>query len=103
MNFLAEEVSIIKICADKDCEVVFMPTRHNQKYCSKDCCKRTTNAKIMAQYYEKKDRKAGKKRMCRSCKVTPLSRYNEGDTCQSCVLAERSANRTQLLSLVGMA
>lgn len=92
-----------KSCANQDCAKEFNPTRHNQKYCSKDCCKLVTNAKIMQQYYEKKDRKAGKKRLCKQCKLTPLSRYNEGNVCQSCVLAERAVNRMELLQLVGVA
>lgn len=97
------EVDSIKNCANPDCSVEFNPTRHNQKYCSKDCCKLVTNAKIMQQYYEKKDRKAGKKRLCKKCKATALSRYNEGNVCQSCVQAERTASRNELLQLVGAA
>lgn len=109
MIFLAKEVSdiniiegtITKICANSLCSISFNPTRHNQKYCSKECCKIVTNAKIMQQYYEKKDRKSGKKRLCTSCKTTTLSRYNEGNVCQSCVLCERASNRMALLQLVG--
>jgi hypothetical protein len=97
------EVDSIKNCANPECRVEFIPTRHNQKYHSKECCKVVTNAKIMQQYYEKKDRKSGKRRICKSCRVTPLSRYNEGNKCQSCVLAERAANRLELLQLVGAA
>lgn len=92
-----------KKCANPTCSRAFSPTRHNQKYCSKDCCKVVTNAKIMQQYYEKKDRKSGKKRVCKVCKETTLSRYNEGSVCQSCILAERAANRLELLQLVGVA
>lgn len=103
MNLLAREVETIKNCANSECEKLFAPTRHNQKYCSKECCKIVTNAKIMQQYYEKKDRKSGKRRVCKKCKVTPLSRYNEGTTCQSCINANRAANRLELLHLVGAA
>jgi hypothetical protein len=92
-----------KSCANPNCEETFNPTRHNQKYCSKECCKIVTNAKIMQQYYEKKDRKAGKKRLCKQCGITTLSRYNEGTTCQSCVLAGRAAGRMELLELIGVA
>jgi len=92
-----------KICANPSCNLAFNPTRHNQKYCSKECCKVVTNAKIMQQYYEKKDRKSGKKRVCKECNVTALSRYNEGNVCQPCVLRERAANRLELLQLVGAA
>lgn len=97
------EVDLIKNCANPECEASFIPTRHNQKYCNKECCKIVTNKKIMDQYYEKKDRKSGKKRVCTSCKVTALSRYNEGTICQSCILAQRAANRMELLQLVGVA
>lgn len=103
MIFLAKEVDMIKNCANPDCNTAFNPTRHNQKYCSKECCKVVTNAKIMQQYYEKKDRKSGKKRICRRCKTTALSRYNESTVCQSCVLADRAMNRLELLHLVGAA
>lgn len=102
MNFLAREVVSIKNCANPNCDQAFQPTRHNQKYCSKECCKLVTNAKIMQQYYEKKDRKSGKKRTCVSCPTT-LSRYNEGNVCQSCILEERAAGRFELLQLVGVA
>lgn len=92
-----------KFCANSSCESLFLPTRHNQKYCSKECCKVVTNAKIMRQYYERKDRKAGKKRLCDSCMTTTLSRYNEDNVCQSCKLEDRAKNRTELLQLVGVA
>ena len=103
MISLAKEVVEIKICANPTCELSFNPTRHNQKYCSKDCCKVVTNAKIMQQYYEKKDRKSGKKRICNSCNTTALSRYNEGTVCQPCILADRASNRLELLQMVGAA
>jgi hypothetical protein len=104
MIYLASgEVDVIKTCANPDCDVEFNPTRHNQKYHSKECCKIVTNAKIMTQYYEKKDRKSGKRRVCKVCKITALSRYNEGTTCQSCILAERAESRMELLQLVGAA
>jgi len=103
MLSMKESSNTDKICANIDCGKSFAPTRHNQKYCTKECCKIITNAKIMQQYYEKKDRKSGKKRICKKCKVTTLSRYNEGNTCQSCMLSERAANRIELLQLVGVA
>lgn len=103
MMLLAKEVVDLKMCANPQCETSFNPTRHNQKYCSKDCCKVVTNAKIMQQYYDKKDRKSGKKRVCNSCDITTLSRYNEGNVCQPCILGERAANRLELLQLVGVA
>lgn len=103
MNLLVGEVVKIKMCANPECDISFVPTRHNQKYCSKECCKIVTNAKIMKQYYEKKDRKAGVKRLCSQCQLTSLSRYNEGTVCQPCVLASRAENRMELLQLIGAA
>jgi hypothetical protein len=103
MNLMAKEVSAIKTCANTNCETVFEPTRHNQKYCSKNCCKIVTNAKIMENYYEKRARKSGKKRICKSCETAVLSRYNEGSVCQSCKLDKKSANRLELLQLIGVA
>lgn len=100
---LAGEVLTIKTCANAECNVTFSPTRHNQKYCSKECCKLVTNAKIMKQYYERKDRKAGVKRLCDECKTTSLSRYNEGTVCQPCISKNRTNNRRELLQLIGAA
>lgn len=102
-GFLAKEVISVKNCANPECENSFSPTRHNQKYCSKECCKVVTNAKIMKQYYERKDRKAGVKRVCHQCKSTSLSRYNEGNICQPCISRDRTNNRQSLLQLVGAA
>lgn len=103
INILEKPVVGEKLCANPECATPFNPTRHNQKYCNKNCCKIVTNAKIMQQYYDKKDRKAGKKRLCKKCLNTALSRYNEGSICQSCMLEDRARNRTELLQLVGVA
>jgi predicted RNA-binding Zn ribbon-like protein len=101
VNLLAEEVSNIKVCANPECETLFLPTRHNQKYCGKECCKLVTNAKIMKQYYEKKERKQGKVRICQECGLTRLSRYNENNICQSCIKEEEKEDRSSLLQLIG--
>jgi hypothetical protein len=95
--------SRLRICANDLCMVAFTPSRHNQKYCSKECCKVVTNAKIMQQYYEEKDRKSGIPRTCKTCKVSRLSRYNEGTVCAPCRAKEETVNRLTLLSALGIA
>lgn len=82
--------------------IAFAPSRHNQKYCSKECCKVVTNSKIMQQYYEEKDRKSGKPRTCVECNTSRLSRYNDGNTCAACEAKRRTENRQNLLSALGM-
>lgn len=108
MTLLAEGVDSIeitvdtKICANPGCKEFFTPTRHNQKYCQKECRKIVTNATLMEQYYEERDRRAGVKRICKTCNITPLSRYNEGTVCQVCILKSRSEDRMQLLQMMGI-
>jgi hypothetical protein len=73
------------ICANKDCPngKEFTPKTHNQKYCNEQCCRISTNRKIMEKYYEKKAIKNGAPRVCKSCK-TKLSRYNQQSVCSTC-------------------
>lgn len=99
---VVEGVRKIRICANDLCMIAFDPSRHNQKYCSKDCCKVVTNSKIMAQYYEEKDRKSGKLRTCKTCKTARLSRYNQGSVCSPCLAKEESNSRVNLLRALGI-
>lgn len=101
MTVIVEGVMRMRLCHNPKCMVGFIPSRHNQKYCSKECCKVVTNAKIMAQYYEDKDRKAGKPRTCDVCNVAQLSRYNAGTTCASCAARRASEDRQKLLKALG--
>jgi hypothetical protein len=89
------------ICAYDECKKPFEPKTHNQKYCSDDCCRTATNLKLKEQYYEKKARLAGKKRVCKSygCNVV-LSRYNETSICDRCVSAKREKERQDLLRMI---
>lgn len=89
------------ICSNNGCEEGFEPKTHNQKYCSDECCREATNAKIKQKYYDKKERLAGKKRICknRGCQ-TILSRYNQENTCEVCNAAKRGKERQELLSMV---
>ncbi len=87
------------VCAHKPCSNVFQPNTHNQKYCSSECCKAATNAKIMERYYENKARRAGAKRSCFSCGAT-LSRYNDSRLCNKCQAAEENERNNNVLNLV---
>jgi len=91
------------ICAYEDCQGIkeFEPKTHNQKYCSDECCRIATNAKLKQAYYDKKARLAGKQRICKNkgCNVI-LSRYNETSICDKCVSAEKEKERTQLLEMI---
>jgi len=75
--------SEIITCARQDCTNQFTKRKHNQKYCSSECCRIATNANIMANYYAKQARLQGKERACGSCGVK-LSRYNGADYCNKC-------------------
>lgn len=68
-------------CALDECEITFEKKVHNQRFCSRECCRIYTNARILASYHEKKNRvKTGRVCKDKSCS-TLLSRYNEGDYC----------------------
>lgn len=70
-----------KVCAREECDVEFIPSVHNQRFCCKDCCKIHTNKRILAQYHERKNKKM-KDRVCahKGC-GTILSRYNPEKYC----------------------
>jgi hypothetical protein len=88
-------------CAYEECGQEFSPKTHNQKYCSDECCRTATNQKLKDQYYEKKARLAGKKRICKTkgCTVV-LSRYNESSICDKCSSAKKTAERNALIAMV---
>jgi hypothetical protein len=89
------------ICAYKECKKNFSPKTHNQKYCSDECCRTATNQKLKEQYYEKKARLQGKKRICKrpNCNVI-LSRYNSGSICDKCKSQDRELERKSLVEMV---
>lgn len=74
-----------RICANSECEVLFEPNVHNAIYCSIDCRKVVTNKNVLDRYYEKKERKSNKKRICvtEDC-GTILSSYNSEPICEPC-------------------
>jgi len=89
-------------CANPDCPNKFDQVKHNQKYCTPECCKIVTNAALMRDYYNKKARLAGKPRVCTECNTTKLSRYNETEICSECVAKHKANKRDRLVLSLGM-
>lgn len=82
------------ICAFDECGKEFDPHRHNQKYCSSECCKESTNKRIRKKYQDAKDRLGGKHRICSNSGCsTVLSRYTEGTICGKCLSEQSVAER----------
>ena len=74
-----------KICANPECHSLFEPQVHNAIYCSTDCRKVITNKNVLDRYYEKKERRANKKRVCSNTDCnTILSMYNDENICEAC-------------------
>lgn len=83
------------VCARPGCEVVAVRKTHNQKFCTDECCRLATNARIMEKYYAKRDQRQGKVRFCKSCETTKLSRYNDSDICSACnIRQQEDANKS---------
>lgn len=78
----------MKTCAYRDCEREFEPARHNQKYCTPQCCKDEMNSRAKDAYREKRARRDGKYRECKVCK-TKLSKYNDDVVCGACEFKPR--------------
>jgi hypothetical protein len=81
------------------CNKSFDRKTHNQKYCDEECCRKATNERIMQRYYEKRDNRRGKERVCshHDC-VSKLSRYNEEDVC-ALHARKRNPEREKLMKL----
>lgn len=75
----------IKPCAE--CGEEFEYKTHNQKYCSNQCCRISTNKRIMEKYYQKKERLSGKEMLCAICNYK-LSKYSESYICAMCDIQE---------------
>lgn len=88
------------VCARVDCPKNFFRKKHNQIYCSNECCRISTNRRIMEDYYALKDQKAGKPRFCNVCKLSRLSRYNSGKTCAACQSKQRNKDNDVLFGMV---
>jgi hypothetical protein len=88
------------ICANKDCKKEFTPKTHNQKYCKEECCRVSTNARIMEKYYEKKAIRNGTLvKRCKSCNCS-LSRFNSSNLCSNCVRRTNINNKNKLLGRI---
>jgi hypothetical protein len=88
-------------CAYKECGKDFNPKTHNQKYCSDECCRTATNEKLKEQYYERKARLQGKKRICKSTGCTTImSRYNEDKICAKCKASKEKEKQREILGMV---
>ena len=89
------------ICAYKQCGKDFNSKTHNQKYCSDECCRTATNEKLKEQYYEKKARLQGKKRICKTTGCTTImSRYNEDKICGKCKASIEKKKQVEILGMV---
>ena len=89
------------ICAYDKCGQEFEPRTHNMKYCSDEHCRIATNEKLRAAYYAKKDRLAGKKRICsgKNCN-SELSRYNEDKICYSCQNSQKISDKIEMMEMM---
>jgi hypothetical protein len=90
----------LKICAYRDCGLEFEPARHNQKYCSSDCCKKEMNARAKDAYSKKSARLAGEARWC-EC-GNRLSRYNTSEWCAECESALINDKKDSLKRRLGL-
>ena len=85
-------------CARTDCGVEFQPRKHNQKYCSTECCRIETNKRIMRNYHDKRAQRQGATRVCEECETTKLSRYNDSTVCGPCSLRKSEESRMSVLN-----
>lgn len=70
-------------CEYDKCSNQFDPSAHNQKFCSEECLKTSTNERLMRNYYDRKARLSGETRTCEVCDAN-LSRYNDRNICAKC-------------------
>ena len=97
-----EIVSVEKVfvCARTGCDESFAKKAHNQKYHNDECCRLATNAKIMEKYYERRAQRLGKTRLCSSCNVTRLSRYNDSRICSGCDSKSQVAKNNSVMDML---
>ena len=90
-----------KICAYEPCSKEFEPKTHNQIYHTDACCGLATNARVMAKYYETRDRKKGAVRVCRTPGCgTRLSRYNPETVCAKCEAEREEARKKRMRDML---
>lgn len=87
-------------CARVGCSEMFVKKTHNQLYHEDECTRIATNAKIMQKYYERRAQRLGKTRMCKSCEVTKLSRYNDDQICSACKSEAKITTRNSVLDML---
>lgn len=83
------------------CGVLFTKRRPNMVYCTKECCNRATNKKLIEKYHKEKERKKQKNRKCEVCNSN-LSRYNSDEICHSCQARETELKRMKILKELGV-
>lgn len=87
-------------CDRVGCDETFTKKTHNQRYHNDECCRLATNAKIMEKYYERRAQRLGKTRMCKSCEVTKLSRYNDDRICAACKTRNKITTRNSVMDML---
>lgn len=87
-------------CARPGCEKEFESKKHNQRFCSQECQKISTNARIMEAYHDEKARKSGEARYCKVCKENLLSRYNTEGICSQCNAKSEADIRRNILGML---
>lgn len=85
-------------CAREGCDKVFSKKTHNQKYCSDFCCRKATNAKIMKEYYRKKEQK-NRVRSCAEC-GSKLRKNSQQDYCSLCIARAETEEKTMVLNQI---
>lgn len=90
-------------CDRIGCGEWFDKKTHNQRYHNDECCRLATNAKIMEKYYERRAQKLGHTRMCKSCRITKLSRYNDDQICAGCKAQNKLDTTNSVLDMLARA
>lgn len=86
-------------CANEQCSNLFEVRKINMIYCSNECCRVVSNARLIAKYHAKK-KKVGF-RTCAQCGFR-LSRYNNNTECHACIKKKENQDRIKLLAELGI-
>lgn len=100
-EIVSEEIKVQ--CERRGCSEWFVKKTHNQRYHDNECCRLATNAKIMEKYYERRAQRLGHTRMCKSCNITKLSRYNDDQVCAACKSQKRLETNNSVLDMLARA
>ena len=75
------------------CDQPFKSDISYQIYCSSECRDSATKEKIAARYLvSRRQKRKGKKRLCKSCSST-LSIYNDEQLCSDCIVNPNDVNK----------